>query len=136
MKIWLLMFCLFFFIIPPVKSQRNDTIPVNPHSKALHNMYMKKRMAHNIAGWILLGSGLTLAASSFLSWANDGYNGVWEGESLFNVGCIAAIGSIPFFIIAGKNKRKAKLLIKQEPIATGYPKLKSHYTAISVRINL
>ena len=67
---------------------------------------------------------------------NDSTNndkGIW----LSYLGGATTIASIPFFISAGKNKRKAKLFLKNSISSLKSPDIKNiNYTGISLEIPL
>jgi len=77
--------------------------------------YLKKSKTQKTVGWILLGAGTTMMVAGSIVWSNaveeDGsIFAAWtttKGSTLTAVGFFTALGSIPVFIIAGKNKRKA-----------------------------
>ena len=139
MKRMITLVFIFLFAALVASSQVSDTS--HNASSDLYKKYIKKNRINKTVGWILLGSGLIIAGGSYLAYANNGFNGVWEQEDLFNVGLVTAAVSIPCFIFAGINKRKAKLVLKGESIAFG--KLmpgaqfnNTYYAAVSLRINL
>ena len=81
--------------------------------------YLRKSKHQKTAAWILHGGGTALMVSGSAIALNDAANdivGVWVGENdkgdgggtaLFLI-CVAAAGSsIPLFLAAGRNKRKA-----------------------------
>jgi hypothetical protein len=91
--------------------------------------YLKKSKSQNTAGWILAGAGTSLVVVAFattnLSDIGDAINGdnsgLNTGTALFVTGGIVAISSIPLFIIAAKNKRKAmSLSLKNEPVSAPF----------------
>lgn len=135
MKRTVLLFFIYVFTTSVIMSQTLDP-SVNHSSNTLYKTYMKQRATYNTIGWVLLGSGIIIAAASYGSYANNGFNGAWGQEGLFELGGVATIASIPFFIVAGKNKRKAKLALKGESITSGKFIFKSTYPAFSLRINL
>ncbi|MCY7421361.1 MAG: hypothetical protein LH478_06405 [Chitinophagaceae bacterium] len=95
---------------------------------------MKRRATRNTIGWVLLGSGVTMAAVSYLTYAGNGFNGTWKLEPLFNAGCVSVIASVPFFIMARQNKIKARFAVnlQKTPLETAF--LKTYYPSLSLRI--
>ena len=121
--------------------------------------YLKKSKNQKTAAWILLGGGFALSTTSVLlaspKVAEDYGNifvGVFSGEPvpennytaeniLLVTGTAAMLGSIPLFIAAKKNKRKAmnmstsikmeeaKIFQKQSFVQTSYP-------AVTLKIKL
>src|SRR5690242_14231762 len=93
--------------------------------------YMKKRSTNKTFGWVLVGTGAALFGSTFLINNNNGWNGPTKHQDLFVVGIGAAALSIPFFISASVNKRKAGLVLKGENVAFPGNTLHSPYPAIA-----
>jgi len=85
-------------------SQQNME-PTRSHSK---EDYLKKSKTQRIIAYSLLGGGIIawLAGASKNMNQNDNIDG--GGETAMVVGGIAVATSIPFFIMASKNKKKAK----------------------------
>jgi hypothetical protein len=65
----------------------------------------------------------------------NGSNGHWDLESLFYVGEGLAIASVPFFILAGINKRKARLVLKGERLTSSIMFQRPYYPAISLQLH-
>lgn len=60
-----------------------------------------------------------------------------DPSKLITIGGVAMLGSIPIFIVAGSNKRKANLLLKNETVTLGSkPNLKDSYIAFGFTIRL
>ena len=71
--------------------------------------YLKKSKSQKKIGWILLGTGLGIAAAGsavLIGVEHGGEYGV-EGGPLLAVGSGIALSSIPFFISSSSNRRKA-----------------------------
>ena len=116
--------------------------------------YLKKSKNQKKIGWILLGGGVVLSATALIipQGESAGYDACLYliCESHKNDGIIAAfglsgalsmLGSIPFFIASGKNKRRANSIsasIKTEKIsiARGYSITRINYPAFSLKIAL
>jgi len=93
-------------------SQQNDPAPTLTKQD-----YLKKSKTQKKTAWILLGGGaaLTITGAAIpnevtdygnpLNPYDDKYSNNWS--ILIGVGALAMLGSIPFFIASGKNKRKA-----------------------------
>lgn len=91
---------------------------VNPVSLTKEE-YLKKRKTQNTTGWVLLAGGTTLLIIGGTMGAN--FNGLFDpnrppqslpkNESLATIlqitGGAATLASIPFFVAASKNKKKA-----------------------------
>jgi hypothetical protein len=91
--------------------------------------YLKKSKSQNTAAWILAGAGTGLIVVAFattnVSDIGDAINGdnsgLNSGTALFVTGAIVAVSSIPLFIIAAKNKRRAmSIAFKNEPVFTPF----------------
>ena len=84
------------------------------------DFYMERSKKQNRAGWILLGGGAVFAAVGEIAFAArvnnaDSVGGQFDKaldftvtDVLGSIGYAAVVTSIPFFISAGANKRKAK----------------------------
>jgi hypothetical protein len=116
--------------------------------------YLQKSKKQKKIGWILLGGGVTMFAVGAIIprgeltgeisypclcedvYENDGLKGAF-----FLAGIISSVGSIPFFIASGKNKRramKASVLINMEkmPVLRGMAIHNQSFPALAVKINL
>lgn|SRR5665811_903690 len=137
MKKILILFCFSLLTIQLIKGQKIDTSR-STSPQALHDMYTQKRKTNNTVGWIMLGSGIGMAiggSAIILSGGlfNYNINGLW----LYDLGGATTLVSIPFFISAGSNKRKAKLALKGESVTIGNKILvKSNYSALALTIQL
>jgi hypothetical protein len=107
---------LLLIVLIPLQlySQQNKT-PTREY-------YLKKSSDQRTAGWILLGGGtvLILAGISTGSGGNEselGYGSNFDsGMILFGVGLAADIISIPMFVKASKNKKRAEALVSVSPM--------------------
>ena len=117
-----------------VYAQSLDTLPKASEQQYLK--YMKKRSTYKTIGFAFLGTGVTLAAGYFLINSASGWNGHNKGEGMFEVGVATAVLSTPFFIIAGANKRKARLALKGEGLTSAIMFQRPYFPAISVRLSL
>jgi hypothetical protein len=117
-----------------VHAQKLDTLSGSSEQQYLG--YMKKRSANKTFGWVLLGTGVTLAGGYFLINSANGWNGHNKGEGMFEVGVATAALSIPFFIMAGANNRKARLALKGERLTSAILFYRTNYPALSLSINL
>ena len=115
--------------------------------------YLKKSRKQNTAGWIFLGSGFALSATGLIigvAGTADEFVGVitdekshkWEtAGGLFFTGLASMLTSIPFFVSASKNKKKANGVSasfkfeKTQAIQYRYFTTSS-YPAIAFKINL
>ena len=132
----LILFCFSLLTIQLIKGQKIDTSR-STSPQALHDMYWQKRKTNYTVGVIILGSGIGMTIGKIannLSGGNfDGSKGLW----LFYLGGAATLISIPFFISARSNERKAKLALKGESVTIGNKILvKSNYSALALTIQL
>ena len=130
-----------FITVQLVNAQKNE--PANATaSQALQDNYIQKSKPYKTAGWVLLGAGtgmLIIGGIIFANYADQGFNGPRPktDETLIIAGASASLVSIPFFILAKKNKTKATLVLKGETISFGNKLLyKSNYTALALTIQL
>ena len=105
-----LILVLIAVVATPVFSQKTYLYPAFSKQDYLH-----KSKKQNTVAFVLLGSGVVLVATSLIGDSNDIIGGFFPADSwvpkvLFSAGAGCMIGSIPFFIISGKNKRKARSL--------------------------
>jgi hypothetical protein len=128
------LFIIFLLCIFAVHAQRLDTIPRD--FKEQYLKYMKKRSTNKTLGWMLLGSGVALSGGYYLINAANGFNGPNKGEGMFEVGIATAALSTPFFIMAGANKRKARLALKGERLTSAIRFRRPYFPAISIRFDL
>ena len=100
-----------------------------------YDYYIKKSKTNKTIGFILLGSGVLISAISYGTYAGNDFNGPFSGNDALVLGGVMAVGSIPFFIFAGSNKRKARLALKGETSGISHRHGNS-YTAISLQLDL
>lgn len=104
----------------------------------------RKSSRQKTTAWILSGGGLGLLTAGFLvgvSTVNDIANlsfpsdkKLAAGGALVVAGGAAILGSIPFFIAAGKNKKKATLLLKNENVF--FPQFYSKQRLVSLGVTI
>ncbi len=104
--------------------------------------YIQKAKSQKTTAWILLGGGLALTiGGTFLAisdYEKSSYSDA--GPIMFITGLACQLGSIPFFVIAHNNKRKALELFvgpkmeKNDQIVQMY--VGRYQPAISLKINL
>ena len=72
--------------------------------------YLQKSKNQRTVGWVLLGGGAAVGIAGLIVATDDIWDepdGLGTGITLFTVGAGSALASVPFFIIAGSNSRKA-----------------------------
>lgn len=102
MKTILLLTC-FLVLTTTAYSQQN------PPSKSLtYEDYLKKSKNQKTTGEIMLVGGLVMVTIAAFTVFSEGIYTKNETPAYLSViGAGSAVGSIPFFILSGKNKRKA-----------------------------
>lgn len=108
-----------------VFAQRVDT-STNKARQTTYDLYMHKRKVQNTNGTVLLGSGFIMMAVGLARIANGstgsfitGVHVPQDGVVFLAAGTGAMLISVPFFISAGSNKRKARLSLKTNSVAFG-----------------
>lgn len=108
----------------------------NPAPTFSKQDYLKKSKRQKTTAWILVGGGPILFITGVIAYQHGN-----AGLFLMGAGLLAEVGSIPFFISAGINKRKANkvtLSFKIEKNKTVLPTEISYrsYPAILLKLNL
>ncbi len=100
----------------------------------------KKAKHQKTAATILLIGGTGLIAEAFIYAINNIFTSRPKTDFLVlgaPIGLSASLASIPLFIVSGKNKRKAKLMIKNESVLfTPQLNLKENFIAVGIKIKL
>lgn len=131
----LICFCCF----PAFGQQLPDNKSAKPGSA---ESYFEKAKKQKTAAWVLLGGGTVISSiglgkaishvNYFGSQTEEDKRKQRTGEALFYVGSAAVLSSIPLYIASARNKRAAKLLVKNE--SAFLPDSRGHrsFTALSV----
>ena len=110
--------------------------------------YLKKSNKQKTAGWILLGGGAGLAGIGIIVGSASLWDDVVNGDSggldaaaiLMTAGLAGMAGSIPLFIAAGKNRRKAAASVsfkmEKTPITGQWVSSTNRYPALAIRVRL
>ncbi len=111
------LFTLFALILMSFTSFSQQ---VNPSPSLTKQDYLNKSHKQKKTGWILLGSGATLFITGLVipkGELTDQFNyytfekDIYENDGLkagfMIAGTLSMLGSVPFFIASGKNKKKA-----------------------------
>ena len=120
------------------------------YETATTNDYLLKSKRQKTTAWVLLGGGFVVSVVSIAAGTVKTINdpGViidekgLKGETVvFGVGLVSMAGSIPFFISASKNKRKAVSMsgsLKMEKISVIQNRtlVQTSYPALSLKIDL
>lgn len=125
---------ILFITAAQAQQLNRDTVKVNKS----YSYYMQKRNTNNTIGWVCVGSGLTLAALGLLVDVGSAYNhgSGKKGDGIAVAGEIVALASIPFFIIAHHNKKKASLYVSKGAVTINKcPLYKTNFTSLSLAIH-
>lgn len=106
-----------------------------------------KQVSRNqkIASYCFLGVGAAVVAIGFVTFPDDGVlftseKAEKEADQATTITCIGAalmLGSIPFTIVSGINRRKAKILMQAEKTGAGIPiPNSSSVTGLTISISL
>ena len=115
--------------------------------------YLKKSKNQKKAAWIFLGSGFAVSAAGLIVstiGVAEEFTGVFTGQEskkfetgavIFYIGVAAMLTSIPFFVIASKNKKRAagisaSFKFDNRLLVTQAVMMKSTYPAIALKIPL
>ena len=120
----------------------------NPVPALINHDYLQKSKNQKKAAWIMLGGGAALVLTGVLLPRGEktGWNPIsgdeYENDGVCAVfgltGLVSMLGSIPFFISSGKNKRKAissSVVFKMERPVEQYPTINKTYPAAGIQIN-
>ena len=116
-----LLIILCFFALQIVKAQVAE--PIEKTYEKSHGYYSLKQHQNKEAARICLISGAGLIAvggiMAFAGVANSESSATPIGAGMFVLGVASTVASIPLFILAGNNKRKARLSLKAETVYYG-----------------
>lgn len=114
--------------------------------KGSYENYIKKGKRQERSAWILLAGGTVLSAagvSTVLSNINlfgdptpEQKRKLTAGGIMLMTGSAATIACIPMFISGSRNKKQAKLMLKEESTFLPYHLQKKEFTALSLSIGL
>jgi len=145
----ILLFCFVLGFTTNSQAQYADT---TKHTLATD--YLKKSKNQKKVAWIMLGGGATFVLTSFIIQRGEleGFTGSFGGfrteeykndgiKGAFGLsGTISMLGSIPVFIAAGKNKRRAAASVsfKMENATNIYQwaVTNTRYPAVAIQIRL
>ena len=117
-------------------AQRLDSTGQITPARQDYNRYLKQRNTFNKLGWIMLGAGAVMCGTSYLAYARNGFNGTWDLEPLFIAGLVSGGTSLPLFVAASVNKRKARLALKGENFFLRTQGFGARYPAIVLQLSL
>lgn len=78
----------------------------NSHQPLTREDYLEKSKKQKTGAWILLGGGVVMSGIAFFAITGT-MESSFDPLPPFAGGALLCIGSVPLFIAAGKNKRKA-----------------------------
>ncbi|HMK26943.1 MAG TPA: hypothetical protein VK483_13010 [Chitinophagaceae bacterium] len=122
----IILFILLLTMSATLFSQQTNTLPALTKQD-----YLRKSKNQKTAAWILVAGGAAMIVTGGVVWSNEINKkaetdpfGAWadmytttSGDWIAVAGVVAAAGSIPLFIAASKNKRKAmSLSFKKETV--------------------
>jgi hypothetical protein len=145
----LLLLCSLLLVVSTTSfSQWADT----SSTRAATNYYLKKSKSQKTAAWILLGGGALLTTVGIAvgvaettevllgTFSTEEQSSFSAGAALTFTGLAVMVGSIPLFIAAGKNRRKAMASVSfRMENATNlyqYTVSNTRYPAVAIRIRL
>ncbi len=147
MRLPLIIFLVFIFTFQHTQAQVMETsTDVSPQEN--YNFYSLNQKRQKTVAWICFGSGLAMTISGLVINSADEIATIYTfglmeveeehgGDWLIYLGGATTLTSIPFFISAGKNKRKAALSLKVEPLTFRNLSYKrSQHTSIAITIDL
>ena len=118
-------------LIISVTSFSQQTNPSKPVTKA---DYLLKSKSQKNAAWVLLGGGTVLMGAGFLIGLKEAsFDDAGTGVVMVvmgGIGFLSAIGSIPFFIASGRNKRKGMSLSFKNEVAPQIQKRSFVYRSV------
>jgi hypothetical protein len=135
MKFFIVLFIQTMLLMQIVSAQKTSPIPNSNLEQ--YKFFMKKRNTDNTIGWVCLSVGFGMGIIGVGEAIDYGLlSKSRKGEGLWIAGDVLALASIPFFITAHTNKKKASLALKGENVTLGNRILyKTSYTAMSLTIN-
>jgi len=135
-----IIFLALMFTFQLAQSQVTDSL-TEKSQQEMYDFYISKQKKLKTTGWILLGTGVAAMGVGFALTNNssvygDSSNDWAYGSGFILVGSLSAIASIPVFIIAKKNKRKASTILGNGEVGIGaIPFNDTRYASVGIKIN-
>lgn len=113
----------------------------DPKHSLTQQDYLQKSKKQKTAAWILLGGGVVLAVGAPILAISSDWSKQGTGYDVaFYAGCASILGSIPLFIAAGRNKRKAMnasayLEIRRNPVLVNTDPTLHSTPTLSLKLN-
>ena len=125
---------MFIFLISNTQAQIKPKINFNKNmsNSELGQYYKQKSKNQKITAWIMLGGGLTLdiiginKAVSEMTVFSGPVKSSNTGETLFVIGTVSALLSIPLFISSSRNKQRARILLSNHKIPLSFSSEKNN----------
>lgn len=103
---------LCLWLIPQFSSGQELETSSYESKQEMYEYYSSNQRKLKKTGFILLGAGVASMAVGYTVAVNSSLDDFEPGMLLTTVGYMSVTASIPLFIIAGSNKRKAKALVQ------------------------
>ena len=117
-------------------------LPIIMTPQETHDCFMKKSKNNKTAGWILAGTGSALFVTGGIVALVNFSNSIFvketssTGSVIAVIGLSCAVASIPFFISASKNKKKANLSVSNQSVSLGYHRTQElYFPSLGLQIN-
>jgi len=141
MKLFLLV-SLFSIASATASSQYADTVATMQARD-----YLQKSNKQKTAGWILFSSGAVLASIGIIVTSTTALGDLIEGDEgstggpiLMLTGLAGMVGSIPLFLAAGKNRRKAmasiSFKIEKTTLNSSWGSSVNRFPVVAIRVSL
>ncbi len=134
MKQFIILAFLFFVVGVTISTAQS-----NQNANILPTDYLKKSKHQKTAAWLLLGGGSIAWFAGVSKNMNQNDNIDGGGKGAMVIGGVAVLSSIPFFIMASKNKRKAASVsfkMEQSPYLKVAKRGNIYFPAVSYRLNI
>lgn len=142
--------CISLLIVISTSSFSQQTTTPAPMTQS---DYLAKAKKQNTAAWVLLGGGFVLSTAGIIVGTQEARNSIDElfgtgetknssaGAILLIAGGTTMLSSIPFFVSASENRKKAadapvslKFKMESQPFIRQGSLVKTSYPAIALRI--
>lgn len=136
MKPSLLLLLALLCSIPTIHSQLIDSTKTLSNQE-MYDFYKEREHKQKKTGYILLaaGGGAMLTGILIAASSND-LDRIGSGGLVMTAGILSTLTSVPFFIIASGNKKKAEFLLSTGNLGLqGLPKYQSSYAAVGFKIS-
>lgn len=118
-----IIFC--FLLLSPTLSVAQE---VERTPQEMHDMFMKKHKNKKIAGFVTLGAGVAAVTTGAIVLGSDSWDGVNAGAGLLVGGAVLSLVSVPIFISAKRNKKKADLVLNKKTVVLGVSNTSNNYS--------